>query len=48
MNEDRMSALTERLRADLNSARRERDKLRTAVLTMTLSEMKNRRDRAGP
>ena len=37
-----MSALTERLRADLNSARRERDKLRTLVLTTTLSEIKNR------
>jgi uncharacterized protein len=47
MNEDRMSALTERLRADLNSARRERDKLRTAVLTMTLSEIKNRQIEMG-
>jgi hypothetical protein len=37
-----MSALTDRLRADLNSARRERDKLRTLVLTTTLSEIKNR------
>ncbi len=31
-----------RLRADLNSARRERDKLRTQLLTTTLSEIKNR------
>jgi uncharacterized protein len=37
-----MSELSDRLRADLNSARRERDKLRTAVLTMTLSEVRNR------
>lgn len=42
-----MSGLTERLRADLNSARRERDKLRTAVLTMTLSEIKNRQIELG-
>ncbi|HSJ14035.1 MAG TPA: GatB/YqeY domain-containing protein [Longimicrobiales bacterium] len=31
-----------RLREDLNGARRERDKLRTMVLTTTLSELKNR------
>jgi uncharacterized protein len=37
-----MSELSDRLRADLNSARRERDKLRTSVLTMTLSEVRNR------
>jgi uncharacterized protein YqeY len=42
-----MSGLTERLRADLNSARRERDKLRTLVLTMTLSEIKNRQIELG-
>lgn len=35
-------ALKDRLRADLNAARRERDKLRTAVLTMTLAELRNR------
>jgi uncharacterized protein len=37
-----MSELGEKLRADLNSARKERDKLRTAVLTMTVSEVRNR------
>lgn len=42
-----MSGLTERLRADLNSARRDRDKLRTAVLTMTLSEVRNRQIEMG-
>ncbi|HEX2166009.1 MAG TPA: GatB/YqeY domain-containing protein [Longimicrobiales bacterium] len=42
-----MSGLTERLRADLNSARRERDKLRTLVLTTTLSEVKNRQIELG-
>ncbi|HSH45976.1 MAG TPA: GatB/YqeY domain-containing protein, partial [Longimicrobiales bacterium] len=31
-----------RMRADLNEARRERDKVRTGVLTMTLSEVRNR------
>lgn len=35
-------ALKDRLRADLNAARRERDKLRMNVLTMTLSELRNR------
>lgn len=34
--------LKEQIRADLNSARRERDKLRTTVLTSFLSEMRNR------
>lgn len=34
--------LKERLRADLNTARRERDKLRTAVLSTFLSEVRNR------
>ena len=42
-----MSGLTERLRADLNTARRERDKLRTVVLTTTLSEVKNRQIEMG-
>jgi uncharacterized protein YqeY len=42
-----MSGLTERLRADLNSARRDRDRLRTAVLTMTLSEVMNRQIEMG-
>ena len=37
-----MSELVERLRNDINSARRERDKLRTLVLTTTLAELKNR------
>lgn len=37
-----MSELNDRLRADLNSARRERDKLRTLLLTTTLAEVKNR------
>lgn len=34
--------LKQRLREDLNAARRERDKARTVVLTTTLSELKNR------
>jgi uncharacterized protein YqeY len=37
-----MSELKNRLREDLNHARRERDKARTSLLTMTLSELKNR------
>jgi uncharacterized protein YqeY len=37
-----MSDLKSRLRDDLNNARRERDKHRTTLLTMTLSELKNR------
>jgi uncharacterized protein YqeY len=37
-----MSDLKTRLRDDLNNARRERDKHRTTLLTMTLSELKNR------
>jgi uncharacterized protein len=37
-----MSELSERLRADLNAARRERDKLRTLVLATTLAELRNR------
>jgi uncharacterized protein len=35
-------SLIERLRSDLNAARRERDKLRTLVLGTTLSELRNR------
>jgi uncharacterized protein YqeY len=35
-------SLRDRIRADLNTARRERDKLRTLVLTTTLSDVKNR------
>jgi uncharacterized protein YqeY len=34
--------LRDRIRSDLNTARRERDKLRTLVLTTTLSDVKNR------
>lgn len=34
--------LKERIRADLNTARKERDKLRTTVLTTLLSEIRNR------
>jgi uncharacterized protein len=37
-----MSELSERLRADLNESRRARDKLRTIVLTTTLSDVRNR------
>ena len=37
-----MSELAERIRNDLNTARRERDKLRTLVLGTTLAELKNR------
>jgi uncharacterized protein len=37
-----MSELSERVRADLNAARRQRDRLRTTVLSMTLSELRNR------
>jgi uncharacterized protein YqeY len=42
-----MSGLTERLRSDLNLARRERDRLRTLVLSTTLSEIKNRQIELG-
>jgi uncharacterized protein YqeY len=35
-------SLRDRIRSDLNTARRERDKLRTLVLTTTLSDVKNR------
>ncbi|MDB4950971.1 MAG: hypothetical protein JWM27_3620 [Gemmatimonadetes bacterium] len=34
--------LKERIRTDLNDARRERDKLRTTVLTTALSDVRNR------
>jgi uncharacterized protein YqeY len=37
-----MSDLKDRLREDMNAARRERDKLRVSLLTMTLSELKNK------
>jgi uncharacterized protein YqeY len=36
------SQLKERLRSDLNEARKQRDKFRTLLLTTTLSELKNR------
>lgn len=36
------AALKDTLRTDLNSARRERDKLRTTVLTTFLAEIRNR------
>ena len=36
------TALKEQLRADLNAARRDRDKLRTTVLTTLLSEIRNK------
>ena len=42
-----MSGLTDRLRSDLNTARRERDKLRTVVLSTTLSEIGNRQIELG-
>jgi uncharacterized protein len=35
-------SLKERIRADLNAARRERDKLRTTVLTTFLAEIRNK------
>src|SRR5690606_4033470 len=35
-------SLKERLRADLNAARKERDKFRTTVLSTFLSEVRNR------
>jgi uncharacterized protein len=37
-----MSELSDRLRSDLNSARRERHKLRTLVIGTTLAELRNR------
>jgi uncharacterized protein len=36
-----MSELNERLRTDLNAARRARDRQRTTVLSMTISEVRN-------
>lgn len=39
--------LKERIRADLNAARRSRDRLRTLVLTTTLSEIRNREIEVG-
>lgn len=39
--------LKTRLRTDLNTARRERDKLRTLVLTTTLAELRNREIETG-
>jgi uncharacterized protein len=36
------TSLKQRVRADLNAARRERDKLRTTVLTTFLAEIRNR------
>jgi uncharacterized protein len=36
-----MGELRDRLKADLDAARRSRDKLRTAVLSMTISEVHN-------
>ena len=41
------SSLKGRLQADLNDARRARDKVRTLVLSMTLSEIRNREIDAG-
>ena len=41
------SALKEQIRGDLNTARRERDKLRTTVLTTLLSEIRNREIEVG-
>lgn len=40
-------SLKARIREDLNVARRERDRARTAVLTMTLSEIRNREIEVG-
>lgn len=39
--------LKDRIRSDLNQARRDRDKLRTMVLTTTLSEIRNREIEVG-
>ncbi|MBW3628996.1 MAG: GatB/YqeY domain-containing protein [Gemmatimonadetes bacterium] len=36
------TSLKDQLRADLNAARKERDKLRTTVLTTFISEIRNR------
>jgi uncharacterized protein len=40
-------SLKERLREDLNAARRERDRARLAVLTTTVAELKNREIEVG-
>ncbi|HEX5725020.1 MAG TPA: GatB/YqeY domain-containing protein [Longimicrobiaceae bacterium] len=40
-------SLKERVRADLNQARRDRDKLRTTLLTTFLSEIRNREIEVG-
>ncbi len=40
-------ALKDRLRSDLNEARRAKDRLRTTVLTTTLSEVRNREIQLG-
>lgn len=37
-----MSELADRLRSDLNAARKERDRARTLLLTTTISEVRNR------
>lgn len=42
-----MSTLKEQLRTDLNQSRRDRDKLRTTVLTTLLSEVRNREIEVG-
>ena len=42
-----MSELSERIRADLNNARRERDKQRTMLLTTILSDIKYRQVELG-
>lgn len=39
--------LSERMRSDLNAARRERDRHRTTVLTMTLSDLRNKEIETG-
>ncbi len=41
------TSLKDQIRADLNSARKERDKLRTTVLTTFLSEVRNREIEVG-
>lgn len=40
-------SLNDRIRADLNQARRDRDKLRTTVLTTALSEIRNKEIEVG-
>ncbi len=42
-----MSTLKEQLRTDLNQSRRDRDKLRTTVLTTLLSEVRNKEIEVG-